>query len=188
MPIVGRSLGDAARTFCDHMNRVLALTLGTGRLVLSIEPGDTAALISFRASGKPCGVSIQTRCGPIELFLLQRCDSRTVSGGHQLRTSEYTYTLTPQDFTEPLFRWEYVRTRQPTSARWSRHHLQGPVELSLPGLTTLNAIHLPTGYVPFEDVIRFCIHDLGAAPSDPAWHDVLEESYNRFTSEFAPSR
>jgi hypothetical protein len=49
---------------------------------------------------------------------------------------------------------------------------------------TLNDLHLPTGYVPLEEVIRFCIHDLGAKSAKANWHEVLEESYKRFRTEF----
>jgi hypothetical protein len=50
----------------------------------------------------------------------------------------------------------------------------------------LNDVHLPTGYVTFEDVIRFCVVDLEVAPLAQNWHRVLRESHRRFMKEFAP--
>jgi hypothetical protein len=45
-------------------------------------------------------------------------------------------------------------------------------------------LHLPTGFVALEDVLRFCIVDLGVNPLSDGWHDVLEESYRLFKTEF----
>ena len=44
----------------------------------------------------------------------------------------------------------------------------------------LQRFHLPTGYVPIEDIIRFCIVDLRAPPLSENWHELLEESYQKF--------
>jgi len=52
---------------------------------------------------------------------------------------------------------------------------------------SLNDLHLPTGWVTIEEVIRFCIVDLGV-PTNPAhdWDAVLEASYQTFRTDFAP--
>ncbi|MBI2455099.1 MAG: hypothetical protein HYV46_03055 [candidate division NC10 bacterium] len=103
---------------------------------------------------------------------------------HELRTIDYRYTLTPGDKTEPLLRWEYLKT-PPAGALWCRHHLQGPVELQIhEHSVSLNDLHLPTGYVPFEEVLRFCIVDLGVPPLSEDWDAVLRDSYERFKTEF----
>jgi hypothetical protein len=49
---------------------------------------------------------------------------------------------------------------------------------------SLNDLHLPTGYVPFEEVLRFCIADLGVSPFAEDWDSVLQESYDLFKTEF----
>ena len=85
---------------------------------------------------------------------------------------------------ESFLRWEYVRTPVPEGL-WCRHHLQGPLPLEFPRDTvSLNDLHLPTGYVPFEDVLRFCIVDLGVRPLSEDWDRILRESYARFQTEF----
>jgi hypothetical protein len=49
---------------------------------------------------------------------------------------------------------------------------------------SLNDLHLPTGYVAFEEVLRFCIVDLGVHPLSDGWDGVLRESYEQFKTEF----
>lgn len=185
MPIEGRSLKKAANTFREHLNQVLAKTITPAPVSMVIEPAG-AARMSFRSGGVVSGVTIATRRGEAELFLLQVCDSDVDGSGlHQLRTQKYTYTITPAAHAQPLLRWEYVRDREPEHARWCRHHLQGPVKLSWGDGLSLNDWHLPTGYVPFEEVIRFCIDDLGVKPLSAEWHEVLDESYRKFTTSFS---
>jgi hypothetical protein len=121
----------------------------------------------------------------MELYLGQVCESRLLGQLHRLQTVKYTYTLTPSGAQEPLFRWEYVRDIG--DDRWCRHHLQGPLALPVNdrgGIVSLNDWHLPTGYVPFEEVLRFCVVDLGVTPLAADWHEVLRESYERFKADF----
>lgn len=68
-----------------------------------------------------------------------------------------------------------------------RHHLQGPLLVPFGRHElNLNDFHLPTGYTTIEDVIRFCIVDLGASPLSRDWHETLEGSYRLFKTKFAP--
>ena len=84
-------------------------------------------------------------------------------------------------------RWEYERQWPDEDARWCRHHLQGPIQLPIgDDPVVLNTVHLPTGYVTVEDVIRFCIVDLEVRPLSNDWHQELEESYRRFRTEYTP--
>jgi hypothetical protein len=90
------------------------------------------------------------------------------------------------DDREPFVRWEYVKPLRPKSVRRCRHHLQGPIELAMgPKKVALNAFHLPTGWVTFEEVIRFCVVNLRVQPIATNWNSVLLESYRRFKEEFA---
>jgi hypothetical protein len=62
-------------------------------------------------------------------------------------------------------------------AQWSRRHLQGPIRIDFgPRTMSLNALHLPTGHVTLEDVIRFCIHDLGVPALSEDWNEILVQS------------
>jgi len=54
------------------------------------------------------------------------------------------------------------------------------------GTLDLDKVHLPSGYVMLEDVIRFLITDFGVKPPCGAakWHQKLVESEKRFFREF----
>jgi hypothetical protein len=52
------------------------------------------------------------------------------------------------------------------------------------GKIPMDDLHLPTGYVPIEEIIRFCIVDLGVAPISGDWARILDESYREFRTQF----
>jgi hypothetical protein len=145
--------------------------------------------LAFRQVGRPIEAALATRYGQIGLYIGQVCSAEKVGRrSYQLQTIAYKYTLTPAQADEPVFRWEYVRTRDDPDARWSRHHLQGSVDVDL-GTgeeVSLNDLHVPTGWVTIEEILRFCIVDLGIAPLTEDWDRVLNESYERFKKEFSP--
>ncbi len=184
MPIRGPTLREAGQTFYDHVNRVVNRTVTRARLVVIDVP--PRIQVAFRQAGRPIKARLQTHFGRMGLYLGQVCDSVVGADGLQtLRTIEYRYTLTLAGTDEPLLRWEYVR-HPPPGAEWCRHHLQGrPVELQIHRhLVPLDDLHLPTGYVTFEDVLRFCIVDLGVRPLHRDWSAILRESYEEFKTEF----
>ncbi len=142
--------------------------------------------ISFRPGSKPGPAIIRTSFGDLELGIGQFCEGvRRDDGQYQLRTLSYRYAIGYPDADEPLFRWEYIR--QPQDGRfYARHHFQSPQPTGLErnGRTTLyQELHLPTGWVSIEEVIRFCLNDLGAQTqlSPEAWHQLLSESHQRMT-------
>jgi hypothetical protein len=184
--ITGRSLGDAATRFATHLNSVLGRTLTQAPLTILIIEGKPHALLSFRRDGAPVGVLLRSSFGSMYLWIGQTCGAEeNTNGSQRLYTARYRYTITIGENPEPLLRWEYEKTRPNAAALWCRHHLQGPIAFKL-GETTvaLNDWHLPTGYVPLEEVIRFCIVDLKVNPISADWDRVLIDSYQRFKTEF----
>lgn len=186
MALIGKSLGDAAALFRNHLNAVLTRTITQAPLVLVAFDDRPHALLSFRRDGAPVGIGLQSGYGPLELWIGQTCGvTSDGNGSHRLYTAEYRYTITAAGRVDPLLRWEYKKVRPTRDAMWCRHHIQGQVDVIV-GSTTirLNDWHLPTGYVPLEEVIRFCICDLGVDPLSQDWDAILTESYQRFKSEF----
>lgn len=107
-------------------------------------------------------------------------------GRHRLRTVSYRYTLTPEGAREPLLRWEYEKVPG-GGGRYCRHHRQGGVPLQFGRAEVpLNELHLPTGFVTIEEILRFCIVDLGVRYLSEDWHEILTNSYERFKTDFAP--
>jgi len=201
MPIYGDSLRDAAGTFTYHLNallnKTLTLTPVRATIVERSEGGvrKEIALMSFpRASDGSSTIELKTRYGPMDLYLAQTLDA--VREGNQrrvrLRTVSYVYTLQPHTWDDRIIRWEYVRFPGEDSY-WSQHHVQGPLAFEIlddRGTNhelTLNEWHLPTGWVTIEEVIRFCLHDLGspALSGREAWHIALVESSEVFRTQFS---
>jgi len=180
---MGPSLWRATLQLCEHLNQVLATTVTQTRLV-PVEPRarSTRIQVSFRQGGQPIEALLAARFGPLRLYLGQVCDGVPLSDGRvQLRTISYKYTLTAEDEPEPLFRWEYGRQ---LPGLYCRHHLQGAVPLQIGRYAlSLNDLHLPTGYVAIEDVLRFCVADLGVRPRSEGWDQILRDSHERFKSE-----
>lgn len=186
MPIEAPTLAKAVERFKDHLNRVLALTVTQSRLVQVRAKDSPHFSIGFRGEqGKPIAALMNTRFGPMELSLGQLCEGIPLGEGKfRLLTGGYRYALTEASSDEPWIRWEYRRA-QPEHQRWCRHHLQGDIALPIRGRVNLNDLHLPTGYVTIEEVIRFCITDLLVKPLSQEWHEVLQDSYRKFKEEFA---
>lgn len=191
MPITGRTLEEASATFRDHVNGVLARTVTATRLIMvqAVRPrgAPSGIQLAFRQQGAPIEAPLNTRFGRVGLYLGQTCQS-TVGNDelHRLRTVSYRYTLTPEGAREPLFRWEYEKAPDGVGL-YCRHHLQGDVPLQF-GRTSvlLNDLHLPTGFVTIEEVLRFCIVDLEVPPLSENWHAILTDSYELFKGDFAP--
>jgi len=98
-------------------------------------------------------------------------------GVASLRSVWYRYALRPDEHREPVFRWEYMREPEGDDAFWARHHIQGPAPINLGSqYVSLNALHVPTGLVQIEEVVRFCVNDLGALPLSGDWDAILRAS------------
>jgi hypothetical protein len=198
MTIYGDNLRDAASTFVHQLNSLLNKTLTYTPLRLSIlhrtENGVRRefALVSFpRSRAGDSAIELKTRYGPMDLSLKQTLDAVSDENRRQvrLRTVSYGYTLQPHAFDDRLIRWEYVRFPGGDSF-WSRYHVQGPLRFEILDdrdtihALTLNEWHLPTGWVPIEEVIRFCLHDLGspAFSTREVWHAALADGVDAFRS------
>lgn len=187
MPIHGRTLFEVGNELKDNLNRILNTTISRRRLVSLIDRRLDRAYIHFREQGQPVAAELPSQYGRIHLDLRQYCVATQDGEDSQLltlQTIEYRYTITIDGESEPRLRWEYVGFPEDADALWCRHHLQGPININLParnGLSgSLNDWHLPTGWVAIEEIIRFCIVDLGVTPLRDDWDSILRESYREF--------
>jgi hypothetical protein len=188
MPIVGKDVRDVVQQLTDYYNRLLSTTVTRTRLVV-FDVGDSDLLrIAFRQGGVPIEAPLRTRFGPMWLSIGQVCAALPYEGRVVPTTLRYRYTIRADDQDEPTFRWEYLSRRQLRHGdRYCRHHLQGPLDIPFGnGILDLNKVHLPTGYVTIEEVIRFCLVDLEAPPLTSEWEQVLTDSYEEFKSSLAP--
>ncbi|MBM4258956.1 MAG: hypothetical protein FJ147_24030 [Deltaproteobacteria bacterium] len=96
-----------------------------------------------------------------------------------LRTLQYAYRIqrTRSVRDEAEVRFEYVSPEIDPEFPYSRHHVQSHRAFQdVREGFALNKLHLPTGGVTIEHVIRFLIADLDVPPLTERWQDELRES------------
>jgi hypothetical protein len=71
--------------------------------------------------------------------------------------------------------WHPTTTRGDDKNRWPHLHAHGVRDT-----LTLHKLHLPTGRVSIEAIVRFLIEDLGVIPRRPDWGRVLEQHEQAF--------
>lgn len=93
-------------------------------------------------------------------------------------TTEYIYEVADEsDALIATFHWHPVSRLAGDEMRWPHVHAYGARDN-----LTLHKLHLPTGRVSVEAVVRFLIEDLEVVPRRDDWHDVLdrhEEAFRR---------
>lgn len=195
MAIEGRTPREAADRFCSILNSLLSKTITKTPLKVQHAPKgarDPIEIIAFRdRKGMACWDRLASRVAGRRLrwFISHECGFQKL-GSHrfQLETVKYTYHLALEDVDEPFLRWEYVKS--PGEGKtWCRHHVQGPVEVVI-GEQTFNLadFHLPTGFVTVEEIVQFCLHDLGVRAITKDWHPIVTSSYQQFASSLRKSR
>ena len=109
----------------------------------------------------------------------------------RLETTRYWYRLQKESGIDKqaLIRWEYDQTLR-EGARQARHHVQLAATIPVPHhALDLNKLHVPTGWVTIEDVLRFLVHDLGMAPKcGAAWPADARRIEAKFYKEFTAKR
>jgi hypothetical protein len=190
MPIVARTPARCFQLFEDHVRKLIAATVSDRYQVARMfVTGKTRMTLAFREHG-PVAVPIKTAYGRLYFYLGQALEAVSEDGKYRLTTQQYWYRVQEKpDLTEKArIRWEY----EADTARNAhcRHHAQIPVTLELgSGLLSLEDVHLPTGWVTMEEVIRFLIVELEMKPPcGTRWPKVLEESETAFYEEFTSKR
>lgn len=204
MPIVRNSPKDCFDFFRSHVAKLIKDTLFTNEIVMvqKVRGDESKGVLSLgRPDQRSVPLESQTH-GKVYVYLAQQL--RAVPherGTFRLTTEQYNYNLfdrEPGPADEPLFRWEYVAKPNAATDKWCRHHfhfhvgkvLEGeprrPIVLPLSkGTVDLNRLHVPTGFVLIEHVIRFLINDLSVRGVE-GWEQALMNSENRFFQEFSP--
>ncbi len=183
MPIIDRTPRKCHDRFLDHLRKLISSTISKTQYFGGFYSG-TDCKLSFRNGDEPCTIPIQTKFGRLHLYIGQLVRAEPDGGQYRLETRQYWYRIqaTPGQKEKALLRWEY--NQETASDGPCRHHGQFMAATTTPELD-LNKLHLPTGYVTIEEVIRFLIVDAGVAPPCGAeWHGVLREAERKFREEF----
>jgi hypothetical protein len=188
MPIIERTPDRCFDRFRDHINELIAATLSPDRHVHCVRSGDRRTL-AFR-EGEPTTIPIKTKVGTLHFYLGQSLE--TVKEGrrqYRLRTCEYWYRLQEKPgLSEPAFlRWEYDASLSPKEPKSCRNHLHVAAPLQIAsGPGKIESLHIPTGWVLIEEVLRFLIVELGVQPPcGAAWPAKLAASERKFFENFS---
>ena len=183
MPLIAKTPREAFHTFQDHLNRTLNKVLTPSRLRFIVRSArqEKTSLAFFDARSRPVAVRLPSSFW----YLSLRQDLQAVPGkeGYELRTLQYAYRIqrTPSIQDEAEVRFEYVSHELDPSARWCRHHVQFHRDYqNVRDSFSPNKLHIPTGSVTVEDVIRFLITDLGVPPLIETWDGELKKSEEQF--------
>lgn len=145
----------------------------------------------FRA-GREYGISlnngkpVRLDGTPILLFVAQRV--RIVAtddpdrGPFKVTTTEYAYRLLAIDEPEIVaFHWT-PETTNPREVAYPHLHVGPAITRADSAIAAKRAhkLHIPTGRVSIEAVIRFAIDELGAEPATTRWRSVLDDSHSAF--------
>ena len=180
MAIWGASPAACFERFRAHIAKIVSATLRTREPILIQAAGAFSGTLQT-----PKPIPLTTRVGRLYLHLAQLLEAEEYKDGegkYRLTTLKYWYRLqdSAADDADALIRWEYER--EPNKYHCPQHVQQRATIGAPKGKTIeLNKVHLPTGWVPIEDVIRFLIVDLRVKPPDhERWNAILTESTDTF--------
>lgn len=189
MPIIERAPDACFKRFAAHVRELVAETLTRRHPLALYQRGERLMGFSFRER-EPVAVPIETRFGRLHVYLGQLLEAIPEGKQFRLRTRRYWYRLqaAPELTAKALIRWEYDADMARDGP--ARHHVQLPAYLAAgTSELDLDKLHLPTGWVTIEEVIRFLIIELGVdPPCAAAWPTVLGDSERAFFEEFTGKR
>ena len=117
---------------------------------------------------------------------------------YRLRTLAYAYRIAegPRRTDPYIVRWEYVSPEHhkkqhnvPDAPLHPRHHCHLPINLTCFGTTnlSLDKMHIASGWVTMEEVLRFLFHELKVPSRSANWDQILRESEQTFKQRTARS-
>lgn len=199
MPIRGRDPKECFNKFTGHLRGLVANTI-TSRPLIAVSPATNLATLtlSFAARDGHVSVPIETSYGRLYLHIAHMVgvevdEAEPNSTRFRLTTLHYWYRLLqgPSSDEQALLRWEYDKKLRGGS-NTCRHHIQQAAKLPIRSIEKeidLNKIHLPSGWVTIEEIIRFIICELHfKPPCGDEWPKILEDSERKFYEEFTSKR
>jgi hypothetical protein len=191
MPIIERKPAAAFKRFRDHMRKTVVKTLPLPAHVRldTTTKGTSGSLEFIRGDGIATAIPLQTNYGEVYFALTQLLEAVRDGRKYRLTTKGYGYRLLNRDdpTADAVLRWEYVADAD--ADKWCRHHVQ--IGTTLPfggGGIDLNRVHVPSGWVTIEEMLRFLIYDLGVPPVSTDWPKVIMDSEREFYENFTSKR
>ncbi len=136
--------------------------------------GDPAALASRASAGKNSGLSLDVR----HTFSIVPAGDQDIERGWRVTTEEYEYSLVDRDGVEALvYHWNPTAKRGPT---YPHIHVSATINPMVNHQTRqtfhLDKIHIPTGRVSLESVVRLLIRHFGILGRHRDWSARLDKS------------
>jgi hypothetical protein len=179
VPVTARTPRDAFRFLQDHCNQILNKVLTRYRVRFTVRhvKQERTALSFFKGEGEYIAVPLAP--SPWYLFVRQRLQAIPHGRDYSLEVLAYEYRIqrTPSRDDEAEVRFEYVSSTVDPAFPYSRHHVQFHREFQdIRDGFSPNKLHIPTGEITIEHVIRFLIADLGVPPLIDNWDEELRKS------------
>lgn len=180
--MTGDRPGDVFRQFRDHVSGLLNKTITDAPLSLTSPKDKPYANFSFRDENT---VAMAAPLFGANLYLAvsQALEANQLADRTwRLKTLRYNYHLLegPKHDSKWIIRWEYISHSQRKDLH-PRHHVHIATTVKTPvGEMDFDQLHLSTGWVTIEEVIRFMIVEMGVKPKSDNWDEELLESEDLF--------
>jgi hypothetical protein len=180
--LTGDRPAEVFRQFRDHISGLLNKTVTDAPLSLTHRKDSTFAQFAFRDQSE---VAMAAPLFSGGLFLAVSQDLETQQKPDKtwnLLTRAYSYHLLEGSSPDSkwIIRWEYV-SRSRRHNEHPRHHVHIATVVDTPaGQMDLDKLHLSTGWVTIEEVIRFLIAEMGVKSKISNWDEELIESEELF--------
>jgi hypothetical protein len=179
--LTGRDPNEVFEKFTTHLGRLLNRTITDAPLAyLVVDEKENRAYVSFRRHDAQVAAPLSNH---LYLFLGQVLTVVPEGPEWRLKTLQYRYWIQgddDQNSDDWFFRFEYTSpTLKPLTN--PRHHLHLPCTLRCgANEIQLRDVHIPTGWVTVEELIRFLVHELGVRCRARTWDKILLESETKF--------
>jgi len=180
--LTGDRPDEVFRNFRDHISGLLNHTITDAPLSLFHRKDTPFAQFAFRDEAD-VAMAAPLFSGGLFLAVSQqlRVDEQP-NKTWKLRTLTYSYHLLEDSSPDSrwIIRWEYVSHIQRRNEH-PRHHVHIDTVVETPaGKMDLDKLHLSTGWVTIEEVIRFLIAEMGVKPKVENWDEQLLQSEQLF--------
>jgi hypothetical protein len=172
----GRTPEEAVRNFLEPLAAVAACVTDQGfvsRRPRAGEPWRTAHFqdhfaILDRRNGQALRLELRHRYAVSE--------AQGERGSWTVSTAEYIYEVADEsDEVIAAWHWHPTSGQAGDEAHWPHLHAYGTRDT-----LTLHKLHLPTGRVSIEAIVRFLIEDLDVVPGREDWRAVLDRHEDVF--------
>jgi len=180
--LTGDRPDEVFRKFRDHISGLLNKTITDAPLSLTHRKNSSFAQFAFRDE-KESPMAAPLFSGGLFLAVSQQLRvEQQPDKTWRLETLDYSYHLLegPDPDSRWIVRWEYVsHTRR--RDEHPRHHVHIAAVVDTPaGRLDFDKLHLSTGWVTVEEVIRFLIAEVKVSPKAENWDQELMDSEELF--------